>query len=646
MDLIEMYPAAVNSKVTVTLGVLNADSTIIEVLDGSVLPDAPNLLVLGSDQTAETVKLTAKEGNTLTVERGIQGNAIAWPAGTQVARNFTAKDWDDLVANIATIVAKIMGLNANDVGALPDTTKQIDIGARPNANLLHNWYFGNPVNRNGKTEYGEKWQMIDRWRIREPETITLTENGLYVKANNGTTGAFAQDLATTENQSMLNELKGKTVTLTTLYGDGTLISSTCTLPESVSANKNFGYGYKTDNIYHYLRWYDNGNLIFDIWCTANNTEDFTVIAFKLELGDTQSLAHQDSDGNWVLNEIPDYAEQMAICMQYDKSSGAYLGESLPSAGGTMTGSIVKNGVLVRNPTDGGYLWIMGGSETTNGAKILLAGQGDVNSGVFQIYATNSEGNKVLIGKPDGSLTWCGKEVFVAESNAGFHNSVYRGKNLGAAVTDAQWTAIKNGTFEDLYIGDYWTIGDINYRIAAFDYYYKAGDTSCTTHHVVLVPDTNMYTHAMNDTNITDGAYVNSKMYAEGLTQAKTTITSAFGSAHILKHRQYLQNATSNGIATGGAWYDSTVELMTEQNVYGCKVFGNGINGTTFPNNYTIDKSQYPLFAFRPDMISNRQWFWLRDVASASLFAYVGSGGTATCDTASNANGVRPAFSIC
>jgi len=131
MDLIEMYPAAVNSKVTVTLGVLNADSTIIEVLDGSVLPDAPTLLVLGSDQTAETVKLTAKEGNTLTVERGIQGNAIAWPAGTQIARNFTAKDWNDLIANVAIIVAKIMGLSAADVHARPDTwmPNASDVGA-------------------------------------------------------------------------------------------------------------------------------------------------------------------------------------------------------------------------------------------------------------------------------------------------------------------------------------------------------------------------------------------------------------------------------------------------------------------------------------------------------------------------------------
>lgn len=47
---------------------------------------------------------------------------------------------------------------------------------------------------------------------------------------------------------------------------------------------------------------------------------------------------------------------------------------------------------------------------------------------------------------------------VPMSNAGFHNSVYRGKYLGTAVTDTQWTAIGNGTFEDLYIGDYWTIG--------------------------------------------------------------------------------------------------------------------------------------------------------------------------------------------
>lgn len=232
------------------------------------------------------------------------------------------------------------------------------------------------------------------------------------------------------------------------------------------------------------------------------------------------------------------------------------------------------------------------------------------------------------------------------TGAGSHNAVYRGKYLGSAVTSEQWAAIKDGSFTDLYIGDYWTIGDVNYRIAAFDYYYQTGDTSCTTHHVVIVPDTNMYTHCMNDTNVTTGAYVGSKMYTEGLDTAKTTINSAFGSAHILNHRQYLQNATTSGYASAASWYDSTVELMTEQNVYGCKIFGNCINGTAFPNNYTVDKSQYPLFAHRPDMISNRQWFWLRDVASAAAFCNVGDYGVANYDYASGASGVRPAFSIC
>lgn len=235
---------------------------------------------------------------------------------------------------------------------------------------------------------------------------------------------------------------------------------------------------------------------------------------------------------------------------------------------------------------------------------------------------------------------------IATTGAGAHNSIYRGKNLGTSVTAAQYAAIKAGTFEDMYIGDYWTIGGVVYRIAAFDYYYRAGDTDMTTHHVTLVPDANMYTHVMNDTNITTGAYVGSKMYTEGLTQAKTTINSAFGEAHVLNHRQYLQNATTDGYASGGSWYDSTVELMTEQNVYGGKIFSNIQNGTALANSYTVDKSQYPLFAFRPDMISNRQWYWLRDVVSASYFASVGYGGDATYDSASDALGVRPAFSIC
>ena len=234
---------------------------------------------------------------------------------------------------------------------------------------------------------------------------------------------------------------------------------------------------------------------------------------------------------------------------------------------------------------------------------------------------------------------------IVYNNAGSHNSIYRGKALGSSVTTAQWNAIGAGTFEDLYIGDYWTINGVNWRIAAFDYYYLTGDSFCTTHHVVIVPDSNLYSAQMNAENITTGAYVGSKMYTENLAQAKTTINNAFGSAHILTHRAYLQNATANGYASSGAWYDSTVELMTEQNVYGCKIFGNCLNGTSIPNNYTIDKSQYPLFALNPYMQSNRQWYWLRDVVSAAAFAVVSDSGRANYYAASTSSGVRPAFCI-
>lgn len=232
------------------------------------------------------------------------------------------------------------------------------------------------------------------------------------------------------------------------------------------------------------------------------------------------------------------------------------------------------------------------------------------------------------------------------NNAGAHNAIYRGKELGNAVTDAQWAAIADGTFDDLYIGDYWTIGGVTYRIAAFDYYLRAGDTNMTTHHVTLVPDAPMYNHVMNDSNVTTGGYVGSKMYTTGLADAKTTINNAFGSAHILTHRQLLCNAVSNGKPSGISWYDSTVELMTEQNVYSGKVFGAFNAGSTIPALQTVDKSQYPLFAFRPDLISNHTTFWLRDVVSAAFFPLVGYDGLATYSPASSASGVRPAFSIC
>lgn len=240
------------------------------------------------------------------------------------------------------------------------------------------------------------------------------------------------------------------------------------------------------------------------------------------------------------------------------------------------------------------------------------------------------------------------------NNAGAHNAIYRGKSLGSTVTTAQYAAINAGTFDDLYIGDYWTIGGVNYRIAAFDYYLNSGDTNCTTHHVVIVPDTCLYNAQMHNTssggwesgaaNTTAGGYVGSDMYKSNLEQAKTTIKSAF-SGHVLKHRIYLTNAVANGRASGGAWCDSEVDLMCEQMVYGSGIFSPVSDGSNVPTNYRVEKSQLPLFQHEPSRIGNRNDWWLRDVITASSFALVDYNGNALYYYASNSIGVRPAFCI-
>lgn len=231
---------------------------------------------------------------------------------------------------------------------------------------------------------------------------------------------------------------------------------------------------------------------------------------------------------------------------------------------------------------------------------------------------------------------------ILSSGAGAHNSIYRGKNLGSSVTAEQYAAIAAGTFDDLYIGDYWTIGGVTYRIAAFDYYLHTGDTPCTDHHAVIVPDGGMYDAAMNDIDTTDGGYYGSKLRTSGLDTAKVTISSAFGADHILTHRQLLSNAVSNGAIYGWAWYDSQIELMNEHMAYGAYAWGGGVQGGY---NAGVDKSQLPLFRARPDLIASEEDCWARDVATGTEFAYIGSTGSAGATSASASFGVRPAFSI-
>lgn len=222
-----------------------------------------------------------------------------------------------------------------------------------------------------------------------------------------------------------------------------------------------------------------------------------------------------------------------------------------------------------------------------------------------------------------------------------HRNVYGGRNLGNTITDAQWTAISSGTFDDLYIGDYWRLNNVTWVIADMDYFYNCGDTSLTKHHLVVISNRNLYDYAMNAANTTEGGYIGSKMYTEGLAQALTMFESAFGSEHVLSHRDYFINAVTSGAPFAGAWYDSKVELMNEVMVCGCYHSASMNKGSTDVNKFTVTKQQLALFRLNPNGINTRQTYWLRDVVSSTQFACIGASGDAYYHTASNARGVRP-----
>ena len=228
------------------------------------------------------------------------------------------------------------------------------------------------------------------------------------------------------------------------------------------------------------------------------------------------------------------------------------------------------------------------------------------------------------------------------ASAGYHNSRFRGANLGGTFTAEQSAAIKAGTFDDLYVGDYWEIDGVKYRIAGFDLFLNTGDTQMTAHHAVIVPDTNLYSAAMNSTNDTTGAYALSEMKQTNLGTALTTFEDAFGAEHILHRKTLLANATSGGSASGWAWYDTQIDLMTEAQVYGVRAWGAPAH-----NGYDIGEkySRFPLFTLAPEFITNRSWYWLQDVCSAADFCCVRGDGHASTGGASYSDGVRPAVAI-
>lgn len=259
------------------------------------------------------------------------------------------------------------------------------------------------------------------------------------------------------------------------------------------------------------------------------------------------------------------------------------------------------------------------------------------------------GNKLLVGTTDGNKAIAAEDALFAMLD-GFapvelRRVLFRGKNLGTALTAVQKAAIKDGSFKGMFLGDYWSIGGRIWRIVDMDYWYNCGDTAFTSHHLVIMPDEALYNAQMNTTNVTTGGYVGSEMYKSNLANAKTIVNAAFQGS-VLTHREYLCNAVANGRPSGGAWFDSSIELPNESMMYGHPHFSPTSDGSTVPTIYTISKTQLALFMVCPRFIVNRSYNqWLRDVVSSACFADVGNFGSTSYNGASSSFGVRPVFPV-
>ncbi len=259
----------------------------------------------------------------------------------------------------------------------------------------------------------------------------------------------------------------------------------------------------------------------------------------------------------------------------------------------------------------------------------------------------------LLESPETLVFIAGKSL---TQNAGFHNSIYRGKNLGDSVTAEQYAAISAGTFDDLFIGDYWTIGGFTWRIAAFDYWYGQGnraDDCCDAHHTVIVPDEPLAHGEMHSSAELADGYVGSDFRTgNNGNSARSTINNiledVFG-VHVLEHGEILSTTSTSGVVTSADWQQSRFEIMSEIMVYGCKIqtrLGSGL-GFQFTDR-TNSVCQLPLFRHDKSamIVAEHKSWWLRDFASGNAFCSVGSTGAALYTPMTSAvPGFRPAFGI-
>lgn len=273
---------------------------------------------------------------------------------------------------------------------------------------------------------------------------------------------------------------------------------------------------------------------------------------------------------------------------------------------------------------------------------------DANNDFVMTFNDNSESKTRLRDAfysmvPDGAQT---------------HNNIFRGQSLGA-LNSTHIANIQNGSFHDMFIGDYFTINGSDYVIAGINQKHLHGDNALLGNHLLLMPgrlsaledgtilkSDGTTTHYMNDTDTTAGGFAGTKLYTTIMPSIQKRLEADFGS-NLLSFREFVTtHVDASGAPDQAEWRDAKLGIPNEVMVYGTTFNGNNKNGSWY--NIGDDDAQLPLFRLNPEERNNHRdaAIWLRDVHSASGFASASDKGYAYWDNASNVwNGVRAFFLI-
>ena len=325
--------------------------------------------------------------------------------------------------------------------------------------------------------------------------------------------------------------------------------------------------------------------------------------------------------------------------------------------------------LVRQPEKAYALGDIVHAAAPSAKKLVCVKAGTTAAGALSLPGT-AEGTIIA----DGTAAWEIDSLADGVYDAIHQNGIARGADLTAYWDSGYMSAnIQAGVFIGMHIGDFITktvstaattytnksgtsvtqaaatYSNVKWLLAAFDPHLHCGDTETTAHHVLILPSSTLQRSvSMNPTNDTTGAYVGSDMWKIHMPVWAAAIKNAFGSAHILKHRELLSNAINataasaagggySGTASNWAWTDVEANIPNENMVYGKAFASSGFDTGDFPR-------ILPLFALKCSHLYDRSWFWLRNVASASFFCLAGGTGLACCPGASYSyasGGIRP-----